>query len=287
MAGIVGDSEKGRAAAWFAELRDQICAAFEALEDAQDSGPFAGLPAGRFERKATRRAAARRTRGGGVMAVMREGRVFEKVGVNVSTVHGRLDARGAAEPDRAQGDPGAGRGPAVLGERHQPRRAHALAADAGGAHEHADVLDARRLVVRRRRRPQPDDRGRGRHRRLPRRAEGGLRRARPGLLSAVQGLGGRLLPDPPLERAARRRRHLLRRPLHRRLGGGLRLHPGRRAGVPRRLRADHRAAHGRALDRGRARDPARQARALRRVQPRLRPRHEVRPARPGTTRRRC
>ena len=90
---VVGDSERARAAAWFEALRDRICAAFEALEDAQDAGPFAGLPPGRFERKATRRAADGEDGGGGVMAAMRGGRVFEKVGVNISTVHGRLDAR--------------------------------------------------------------------------------------------------------------------------------------------------------------------------------------------------
>jgi coproporphyrinogen III oxidase len=89
-----GDAQKALAAAWFETLRDRICAAFEALEDAQDTGPFAGLPAGRFERKPTRRAgAAGEDGGGGVMAAMREGRVFEKVGVNVSTVHGMLGAQ--------------------------------------------------------------------------------------------------------------------------------------------------------------------------------------------------
>ena len=85
---MVGAEEKARAADWFGGLRDAICAAFEALEDALPAGPFAGLPAGRFERKETRRDGA--DAGGGVMAVLRSGRVFEKVGVNVSTVHGRL-----------------------------------------------------------------------------------------------------------------------------------------------------------------------------------------------------
>jgi coproporphyrinogen III oxidase len=88
----VDDGRAARAAAWFESLRDRICAAFEAIEDAQDAGPFAGLPPGRFARKPTRRA-AEEDGGGGVMAVMREGRVFEKVGVNASTVYGRLDDR--------------------------------------------------------------------------------------------------------------------------------------------------------------------------------------------------
>jgi coproporphyrinogen III oxidase len=84
----VGDAEKQRAAAWFEGLQRGICAAFEGLED---RGPFAGLAPGRFARQETRRAAQDGADGGGgVMAVMREGRVFEKVGVNVSTVHGLL-----------------------------------------------------------------------------------------------------------------------------------------------------------------------------------------------------
>lgn len=87
------ETRKARAAAWFETLRDEICAAFEALEDSQHAGPFAGLPAGRFERKRTARSGeGAEDAGGGVMAVMREGRVFEKVGVNVSTVYGTLGA---------------------------------------------------------------------------------------------------------------------------------------------------------------------------------------------------
>jgi len=94
----VGEAEKTRAAAWFAELRDRICAAFEALEDAQaeafPDGPHSDLPPGRFERTETRRAAEDGSEGGGgLMSVMRGGRLFEKVGVNVSAVHGRLGAQ--------------------------------------------------------------------------------------------------------------------------------------------------------------------------------------------------
>ncbi len=90
------DDRKARASAWFVELRDMICAAFEGLEDAQTAGPFADLAPGRFERKETRRAAeGDEDAGGGVMSVMRGGRVFEKVGVNVSTVYGSLGPQAA------------------------------------------------------------------------------------------------------------------------------------------------------------------------------------------------
>lgn len=101
------DSQKQRASAWFAELRDRICAEFEAIERAL-SGPFADRPPGRFERSEWRRpdaAVGAEGGGGGVMAVMR-GRVFEKVGVNVSTVWGvfseefRAQIPGAAESGR-------------------------------------------------------------------------------------------------------------------------------------------------------------------------------------------
>ncbi|MBP7243156.1 coproporphyrinogen III oxidase, partial [Amaricoccus sp.] len=97
----VGDAEKARAAAWFEALQGEICAAFERLEDAGDPA----LPAGRFERKATRRE-AEGDGGGGVMAVMRGGRVFEKVGVNVWTVFGTL---APAAMSSARGAPPAGR----------------------------------------------------------------------------------------------------------------------------------------------------------------------------------
>ena len=87
-------ARKARASTWFAELRDAICAAFEGLEDAQTTGPHAALPAGRFERQETRRAGeGEGDQGGGVMSVMRGGRCFEKVGVNVSTVFGSLGER--------------------------------------------------------------------------------------------------------------------------------------------------------------------------------------------------
>ena len=85
--------EKARASAWFRTLRDEIVAAFEGLEDAQATGPFADAAPGRFEVSETRRQSDDGSdAGGGLMSVMRGGRAFEKVGVNVSTVHGRLGA---------------------------------------------------------------------------------------------------------------------------------------------------------------------------------------------------
>lgn len=76
------EQQQSTAEAWFQDLRDRICVAFEAVED-DLAGDRSDLPPGRFERKAWDRPGG----GGGVMSVMR-GRVFEKVGVNVSTVSG-------------------------------------------------------------------------------------------------------------------------------------------------------------------------------------------------------
>ena len=85
------EDRKERASAWFGELRDLICARFEALEDALggvNAERFAGTEPGRFGRTSwTRPGEDGADGGGGVMSVMR-GRVFEKVGVNVSTVFG-------------------------------------------------------------------------------------------------------------------------------------------------------------------------------------------------------
>ena len=102
MTAYPGD-HKELAAAWFTQLRDRICAAFEAIE-ADHAGTHADRPAGKFERQAWSRPdaeAANGDGGGGVMSVMR-GRVFEKVGVNVSTVYGSFS------PEFRKQIPGAG-----------------------------------------------------------------------------------------------------------------------------------------------------------------------------------
>ncbi len=97
---------KDQASAWFRALRDQITSAFEALEDSQTTGPFADAPAGRFDVSETRRASDDGSdAGGGLMSVLRGGRVFEKVGVNVSTVYGTLGERARAAM-AARGVPG-------------------------------------------------------------------------------------------------------------------------------------------------------------------------------------
>ncbi len=125
------DRHKERAQAWFAALRDDICAAFEALEDElgetiAETLPIAedlrAMAPGRFERKSWTRepdpggaapdgppdappgGPPGGHTGGGVMSILR-GRLFEKVGVNVSTVMGRFSEDFAKQMPGAQEDP--------------------------------------------------------------------------------------------------------------------------------------------------------------------------------------
>jgi len=98
------EDRKARARSWFERLRDDICVAFEKLEDDAPTSLYSG-DAARFERTSWDRTDhTGQPGGGGVMSVMR-GRLFEKVGVHCSTVHGEFAPEFRAQIPGAAEDP--------------------------------------------------------------------------------------------------------------------------------------------------------------------------------------
>lgn len=92
------DEEQRSARDWFESLRDRICAEFEAIE--RDAGSGAAFDYLEWDRTDPDGAPG----GGGVRGVMK-GQVFEKVGVNVSTVGGKFSPEFAATIHGAGEDP--------------------------------------------------------------------------------------------------------------------------------------------------------------------------------------
>jgi coproporphyrinogen III oxidase len=103
---LFSPARKERARLWFEHLRDEICAALEAVEDAAEGLPGCeGKAAGRFAKTPWNRTEKDGSDGGrGVMALM-SGRVFEKAGCHISTVHGAFAPEFAKQIPGADADP--------------------------------------------------------------------------------------------------------------------------------------------------------------------------------------
>ncbi len=100
------DSRKARVSGWFTELRDAIVAAFERIEDDLPPGaPNAASAPGRFGKTPWHRTDATGAPGGGGLMSMLHGRVFEKAGVHLSTVHGEFSPEFRKQMPGAEDDP--------------------------------------------------------------------------------------------------------------------------------------------------------------------------------------
>ena len=95
MADWIPQTEQARQ--WFEALQGRICAAFEAIE--AEAGSDARFDFIRWEREE----AGNPDPGGGTRSVMK-GQVFEKVGVNISTVHGTFAPEFAGSVNGASAD---------------------------------------------------------------------------------------------------------------------------------------------------------------------------------------
>lgn len=92
------DDQQLAAQTWFKELRDQICAEFEKIEaEAGSDATFDYIPWDRQNPDGSP--------GGGGMQGLMKGKIFEKVGVNISTVDGVFSDEFAGQINGAKDDP--------------------------------------------------------------------------------------------------------------------------------------------------------------------------------------